>query len=109
MILIYIKHINKGRIMKKLVMMSMFFYVSLLGIGVHNIVDTEDADRRTKNNKKELMHNVSKQYAQISNAQKKLQTSKRADISKQLEVIEQYQRAMDYQQINLDKLRKALQ
>ena len=95
--------------MKKLLtVMSILFCLTILGKDL-NIVGIEDANLGLKYNQKELMRVVSRQNAKINNAQKKLQYFNKADKSIKLKIIEQYQQAMDYQQINLDKLRKALQ
>ncbi len=84
-----------------LIVMSMIFCLPMLARDV-SIVEIEDADLSQNHNKNELMRAISSQYAQINNAQKKLQSSKNID----LKTIEAYQSAMDYQQVNLDKLRK---
>ncbi len=87
-----------------LIVTSMLFCLPMLARDL-SIVEIEGTDLSTNHNKKELMRAISSQYSQIHKAQKRLQSSKNIE----RKTIEQYQAAMDYQQVNLDQLRKTLQ
>lgn len=82
------------------------------------IIDTEEAESMIVDSKavkkqhdpQEVMNAIAQQFSEMQEAQTKLSEAFSQDKKKdeQLKIIEKYQQAMDYQQVNLDKLRTAI-
>lgn len=92
--------------MKKIIFLLVLLSSQLFCPAVSKIVDTEDDTIHYNADK--VMKDIATEFSHLANAQKQL-SSGRHDKKSTLKIIEDYQKSMDYQQVNLDKLRKALQ